>query len=223
MPFEAHLDARPGNVTYPAPTGRHSLQYGSKRDSYFHVPANYDPARPCPLVLLLHGAGGHAHDGLELLQYLADDKNLILVAPGSTSHTWDVIVDRMYGPDVALIEQALKQVFQHYAVDPAHVAIGGFSDGASYALSLGLINGDLFSHVMAFSPGFIAPIAPRGKPRLFLSHGIRDDVLPVSACSRNIVPRLKQAGYDVTYHEFDGPHVVPPEIASKAVDWFLAG
>lgn len=41
------------------------------------------------------------------------------------------------------------------AIDPAHVAIGGFSDGASCALSLGLVNGDLFTHVMAFSPGLV--------------------------------------------------------------------
>ncbi len=31
----------------------------------------------------------------------------------------------------------------------------GFSDGASYALSLGVPNGDLFTHIVAFSPGFM--------------------------------------------------------------------
>ena len=33
----------------------------------------------------------------------------------------------------------------------------GFSDGASYALSLGAANGDLFTHIAAFSPGFMRP------------------------------------------------------------------
>lgn len=221
MPFEAYLYARPGSVTVSAPSGRHPLKYGSKRDSYFYVPPHYDAAQPCALALMLHGAGGHADHGLALLQHMADDNNLILVAPASTAQTWDVIVDRAYGADVALIEQALQHVFQHYAIDAAHVSIGGFSDGASYALSLGLINGDLFTDVMAFSPGFIAPIRPRGKPRLFLSHGTRDTVLPISVCSRNIVPRLQHANYDVTYREFDGPHVVPPDIARDAVTWFL--
>jgi len=37
-----------------------------------------------------------------------------------------------------------------------------------------------------------------------------------------VVPRLRQASYDVTYQEFDGPHTVPPEIAQAAVAWFLA-
>ncbi|HYH99185.1 alpha/beta hydrolase, partial [Hyalangium sp.] len=133
--------------------------------------------------------------------------------------TWDVIRGD-YGPDVTFIDQALAWVFAHYAVDPARIAIGGFSDGASYALSLGIANGDLFTHVLAFSPGFAAPVEQHGEPRLFVSHGIQDAVLPITACSRRLVPRLQRAGYDVRYHEFDGPHTIPPEIAREAAEWF---
>lgn len=221
MSYQAHLRARPVQVAHAAPTGLHPLTLGSKRDSYFYVPAQYDPARPAPLVLLFHGAGGHAHHGLALLQHLADDSGMILVAPASTGQTWDVILHRSYGSDTALADQALQHVFGHYAVDTSHLAIGGFSDGASYALSLGLANGDLFTHVIAFSPGFIAPVSPRGQARIFISHGRHDDVLPIDVCSRSIVSRLQRAEYDVTYEEFDGGHTIPAEIAQKASEWFL--
>jgi predicted esterase len=217
----ARLHVRPSSVTAPSPVGQHKLDLGSKRDSYFYVPPQYDPARPAPLVLLLHGAGGHAHHGLGLLQHLADDSGMILVAPASTTQTWDVIARRAYGADVALVDQALERVFAHYAADPSHLAIGGFSDGASYALSLGLANGDLFTHVIAFSPGFIAPLSPRGQPRIFISHGTQDDVLPIDPCSRNIVPRLRRAEYAVTYEEFEGGHTIPDEVGQFAVNWFL--
>src|SRR3712207_7974813 len=50
----------------------------------------------------------------------------------------------------------------------------GFSDGASYALSLGIPNGDLFTHLVAFSPGFAAPDGQRGHPRVFVGHGVDD-------------------------------------------------
>ena len=143
-------------------------------------------------------------------------------SPASRGRTWDVILGD-YGPDVAFLDRALAAAFARCAVDPARLAIGGFSDGASYALSLGLTNGDLFGHVLAYSPGFAAPAGQRGHPRLFVSHGTRDEVLPIDVCSRRIVPRLKGAGYDVTYREFDGPHTVPPEIAREGLDWFLAG
>jgi predicted esterase len=119
-----------------------------------------------------------------------------------------------------MIDRALEQTFSRYAVDPGRVAIGGFSDGASYALSLGLTNGDLFTHVLAFSPGFMAPAARRGSPRVFVSHGTRDGVLPIERCSRKVVPQLKRADYEVRYREFDAGHTIPPEIALEAVSWF---
>jgi len=218
---DARLHARPATVSAPAPVGRLPLDVGSKRDSYLYVPAAYRPAHPAPMVLLLHGAGGHAHHGLALLEHLADDRGLILVAPVAAAHTWDVIAGHSFGADVAMLDRALAHVFAHYAIDPAHLAIGGFSDGASYALSLGLANGDLFSHVIAFSPGFIAHVIQEGVPEIFISHGTADDVLPVDPCSRSIVPLLGQAGYVVEYHEFDGGHEIPGDVARHAADWFL--
>ncbi|HEY0844416.1 MAG TPA: phospholipase [Noviherbaspirillum sp.] len=221
MSFDGRLHARPSPVSSVAPVGQQRLDIGGARDSYFYVPPTYDPARPAPMVLLLHGAGGHAHDGLGLLRHLADENGMILVAPASTAHTWDVIAVRAYGADVGLLDEALLHIFGHYAVDPAHLAIGGFSDGASYALSLGLANGDLFSHSIAFSPGYIARTAPRGQPAIFISHGRQDDVLPIDPCSRRIVPQLRRADYAVRYEEFDGGHTIPADIATMAAGWFL--
>lgn len=203
--------------------GLHKLVLGGQRDSYLFVPDSYNPARPAALVLLLHGAGGHAHDGLRVLLHLADRAGLILVAPASTAATWDIIAQRRYGPDIALADAALELVFGRYAVDPARLAVGGFSDGASYALSLGLNNGDLFSHVLAFSPGFVGPGTRRGRPGIFISHGMRDPILPIGPCSRTIAEQLRARGYPLRFREFDGEHAIPPEIAQEAVDWLMAG
>lgn len=199
------------------------LHVDSRRDSCLYVPRNYDPARPAPLVLLLHGSGGDARRGLQLLEHLAESHGLILLAPSSTGPTWDVIYTRSYQADVALIDKALAQVFGQYSVDPRRLAIGGFSDGASYALSLGRANGALFSHVIAYSPGFIAPAPPEGKPRIFISHGVGDRVLPIDPCSRTIVARLRKADYSVMYREFHGEHTVPSDVAQGSVEWFLRG
>jgi predicted esterase len=194
---------------------------GAARESYLYVPVGYRTERKAPLVLLLHGAGGHARQGLQLLRNLADATGIILLAPASRERTWDLLVGRRYGPDATMIDRALEQTFSRYAIDPARLAIGGFSDGASYALSLGITNGDLFTHVLAFSPGFMAPAERRGSPRVFVSHGTRDGVLPIERCSRRIVLQLERADYEVRYREFDGGHTIPPGIALEAVRWFM--
>jgi len=198
--------------------GLERLQVDGGPGGLLYVPAGVRPELPTPLVLLLHGAGATAQHGLDLLIGQADDAGLVLLAPSSQGKTWDLVLGG-YGPDVAWINRALAEVFQRLPVDPTRLAVGGFSDGASYALSLGLTNGDLFSHVLAFSPGFAAPARRRGRPRLFLSHGTRDRVLPIHACSRRLVPELRQTGYQVRYREFEGGHVIAPAIVRDAVAW----
>ncbi len=218
----AVLAARPGaGPQTPGPLGApgtHRLELGAERDPLLLVPQNLARGAAAPLVVTLHGAGGDAEGGLAPLRPLAEERGLLLLAPSSRGPTWDAVLGR-YGPDVDLVDRALEAVFAAVAVDPDRIAVAGFSDGASYALGLGLANGDLFRDVVAFSPGFVPPGAPRtGRPRIFVSHGDADAVLPIDATSRRIVPRLRDAGYDVTYREFAGPHAVPPEVAREAVD-----
>lgn len=212
--------ARPRAVR-SLPPGRHrlGLGLGHGRDGMVYVPAERE--EPSPLVVLLHGAGGAAEAGIELLREHADEHGLLLLAPDARRATWDR-VRGTFGPDVAFIQRALQQLLARHPVDPRHVGLGGFSDGASYALSLGLGNGDLFTHLIALSPGFAAPPVRVGQPRIFVSHGVDDDVLPIERCSRRLVPMLRDEGYDVRYEEFEDGHAVPPWLAADAVRWFVA-
>jgi phospholipase/carboxylesterase len=210
--------ARPGQQTAPIAPGEHRLDLDGGRDGVLYVPRGFQPGARVPLAVMLHGAGGTA-DGMRFTFALADEFGVPVLAPDSRGRTWDAILGG-FGPDVEFINAALAYAFERMAVDPARIGIGGFSDGASYALSLGVANGDLFTHVLAFSPGFIARAGPRGKPRVFISHGTRDEVLPIDRTSRSIVPDLERRGYDVTYREFNGPHTVPADLAREAFGWF---
>ena len=203
----------------PAP-GLQPLGVAEPRDGLMYVPAGYEPGRPAPFVLMLHGAGGDPHGGLDPFLRLADEHGLILVAPASRGRTWDRVVGG-FGPDVQTVDRAMARSFSGLNVDRSRIAVAGFSDGASYALSLGMANGDLFTHVIAFSPGFAAPGSRRGRPRLFVTHGLHDEVLPISSTSRRILRDARREGYDVRYREFDGGHTVPGELAEEAVRWFL--
>ncbi|MFS0898582.1 alpha/beta hydrolase [Mycolicibacterium litorale] len=218
---EGRLQSRPGPPDLPpeAP-GLHELDIGGGRVALLYVPAGYRAGTPAPLVVMLHGAGGEARGGIDPLLRLADEAGMLLLAPASRRATWDVIAGG-FGPDVAVIDKGLAHVFRRFAVDPGHLAVGGFSDGASYALSLGMTNGDLFTHILAFSPGFTAPGDPVGRPGIYISHGVDDRVLPIDRTSRRLLPRLQQAGYQVVYEEFPDGHTVPAAHAQRALDWFL--
>ena len=217
------IEARPGDAGGGAATpGTASVRLRTGTEALVRVPEGYDPARPVPLALLLHGAGGAARAGLELLAGRADAAHLLLVAPSSEGSTWDG-VQGVPGPDADAIDHLLADVFDRYAVEPAAVTVGGFSDGASYALGLGLANGDLFRHVVAFSPGFVAGSERVGRPRLFVSHGTADRVLPVERCGRPIARRARDEGYDVTYREFAGGHEIPEDVRRVAVAWLGGG
>jgi len=198
--------------------GTHHLGVVATRDALLYIPHGLRPGEAAPLLVTLHGAGGNAAGGLALLQPCADEWGLLLLSPASHGSTWDAVRGR-YGRDVDVIDRALENVFRTASVDPDRVGVAGFSDGASYALGLGLANGDLFHRVVAFSPGFIPPARRVGTPAVFVSHGVDDAVLPISATSRRIVPVLRQHGYDVTYREFDGGHAVPPDVLRLAVEW----
>lgn len=215
------LTARPSRDVRGKPrTGTFEIGVTGSRDSLLHVPPGYDPRTPAPFALTLHGAGSYAGNGMRRLLPFANGRGMILLAPSSRDRSWDVLYGG-FGRDVENIDASLAYVFERYAIDQDHLAVQGFSDGASYALSLGLTNGDLFSHVIALSAGFMAPGDAVGSPPIFVSHGTDDPILPIDRTSRTFVPKLDDAGYDVTYREFEGGHVAPRTIVAEAVRWFL--
>ena len=223
-PREGRLNARPSaaGASRVRHAGRSALGLGAERDGLVHVPAQAAAGVPSPLVVLLHGAGSSAGPAIDVLAPFADARGLVLLAPDSRASTWDGVRGRL-GPDVGFIDRALAHVFRTCPIDTARVALGGFSDGASYALSLGLANGDLFDTVLAFAPGFSAPPGVAGRPRTWIAHGRADRVLPVERCGRRVARELRGAGFAVTYEEFDGGHVVRPDLVTRALDWWLAG
>jgi phospholipase/carboxylesterase len=220
---EGHLLARPPKDAPPVPTatGAQPIGLDSGRDGVIYLPPGL--TGPAPLFVLLHGATGSAAGITSRTEAfaLADELKMVILAPDSRERTWDAIRGQ-FGPDVAFLDKALAKVFETVPIDRKRVAIGGFSDGASYAISLGLQNGDLFTHVAAFSPGFFVGNQRRGRPLFYVSHGKRDQILPFDATSSRIVPALEEANYSVRFKAFDGPHTVPASIAREAFEW-IAG
>jgi len=211
------LTARPREGVKTSVTGQIMLGLDRERDAILYLPKTASQS-PLPLLVMLHGATQSGEDMFWYLGTTHEEAGVAVLAPNSRDTTWDAISDS-FGQDVEYLNRALERVFETVAIDRARVSVGGFSDGASYAISLGLINGDLFSSVVAFSPGFVKTGTPNGKPRIFISHGTHDRILPIDRCGRRIAADLKSRGYDVTFREFDGDHEIPAGVAREGLRW----
>jgi predicted esterase len=225
MPVEPgrRLSSRPMPNTSLARQGLQPLGLGASRDGLIYIPAAAQKG-PVPLIVLLHGAGGSADNWFGSYGDRAEAAGMALVAPESRGRTWGLFYGaRGYegadAGDVAFIDQAFASICDRCPIDPSRVYIAGFSDGASYALSVGLTNGDIFKRVIAFSPGVLTGVDRHGTPEVMISHGSQDEVIHVQNGGALITQLLRDNGYDVYYGEFAGGHEVPSQVSDEAFSW----
>lgn len=202
------------------PPGRHALEMAEERDTLLVVPEGLEPGEPAPLLVMFHGASGSAERVLPFLEPHAQAHRFLLLVPQSTFYTWDLSIGGN-GPDLERLDRALAEVAARFALDPMRMGFAGFSDGASYALSIGLTNGHFLSHVAAMSAGYMNLYLPNGMPRVFVAHSPEDEQLPLEASLAKHMHKISAAGYDLDYLEFSGSHVIHEHVVEKVVDFFL--
>ena len=143
-----------------------------------------------PLLVLLHGAGRRADQMIEYLTVEADERGIVLLAPTSSGATWDTVSRAQQPPsldsmlanslahrfstsrDAARVEAAIAALGKTIPVDRSRTVLAGFSDGATFALAMGLSRDHPFFAVIAWSPGIaIETSRPARGRRVFVSHG----------------------------------------------------
>ncbi|MFG1240216.1 esterase [Xanthobacter autotrophicus DSM 597] len=204
----------------PLPPGHHNLGLSAERDALLVVPEGLEPGVPVPLMVLFHGGGGSAQKILPMMEQHALTHRFLLLVPQSVFPTWDIVIAGN-GPDRERLETALALVARHFEIDRTRICFAGHSDGGSYTLSLGLTNGHFVTHLIVSSAGFMSVQRQSGAPRVFISHGVNDEQIPVQRSGRAHTALLKEAGYDVTYMEYNGPHAWQPPVVGLAVSFFL--
>lgn len=216
----ARLKARPGVPGLAAlPAGLHVLGLDRARDAYLSVPGGVAPGEAVPLIVMFHGKGQPANEVLGEWKRVAARHKCLVLAPSARDFTWNVD-NGPGGADAQFVDRALQAVFDRFTVDPRHIAAAGFSDGGTYCLSLGLVNGDFFSDLLAFSPiKYNAPTST-GRPRIFFCNGNRDPGA-VFTNTTSMARQLKADGYDVDLYEFDGGHWMDETGVKKAMARFM--
>lgn len=227
--ISGELSARPSApaVTAATAAGRHRLRAGATATLY--VPESIPAGASAPFLLLLHGGGGRGDDMIRRFKAQADARGIILLAPNSADRTWDVAMSMSenpwappsFGKDVRRLDAVLAETFARVKADPQRVAVAGFSDGASMALSIGANNTTLFPATLAFSAGGMVADWTGRAGRVFFSHGEKDRILPIATTRDAWAPALRATGFTVTFVSFDGGHAIPDPVLEQAMVWWL--
>jgi phospholipase/carboxylesterase len=182
----------------------------------------------------MHGRGADEHDLAPLLQTLDPDGNLLgflprgpLALPPGGRH-WYVLRE-VGSPDretflqtFALLSDWLDGVLAENEVTPDRLVVGGFSQGAVMAYSLGLAAGrPRPAGILAFSgfiprvDGFELDLDGRTGLPVSISHGSLDPIISVEF-AREARTRLEAAGLAVRYREDPVPHTIAPGALAQA-------
>ncbi|HEY7396136.1 MAG TPA: twin-arginine translocation signal domain-containing protein, partial [Gemmatimonadaceae bacterium] len=124
--------ARPKKPTKDVAPGENVLLDERGRRALLQIPPGYDPQKAAPFFLALHGASGSGDSMMSAARGPAEAHGVIVLSPSSRDGTWDAIRGR-FSYDTDRIDQLLDQAFDRCVIDPSRLAIGGFSDGATYA------------------------------------------------------------------------------------------
>ncbi len=218
---------RPELRDEPSPTGFVWLERGSSR-AYLLTPDEIDPERRYPLVTVLHGAGRQDEQLAKGLRDAPERRQALFLIPRSLHPTWDLIAGAGR-PDLDFLEYAYDLIYRRCPVDPARQALLGYSDGASYALSVGLSNPRIFSAVMGWAAGFMlvdesASAAGDPKPRVLLEYGSHDPLFPFQQIALPMKADLEARGYALEFRvDQGGKHWPSGEFQGEALDWFFGG
>lgn len=188
-----------------------------KRPWVLVVPADYDPGRPTPLLVVLHGGVGRAsitetplEDAMENeLAAMATERGWIALLPfGQAGATWWDEVG------MANIRDLVRTVKSEHNVDDDRVWMAGFSDGASAGFAHAMVAPSDYGAFVALNghvgvgslDGDLPTYAPNIANTSIYATTTFDDGLYPSARMRRTIEMAREAGGDIFYREMPGEH-----------------
>jgi polyhydroxybutyrate depolymerase len=184
----------------PVPPGHSTTQTltsgGVRRDYLLHLPADYDPARPRPLVLSFHGhkrtsAYQEELSGFSSTPDIAVYPRGLVGTDGETA--WTGAPYSAAADDVRFTADLLDQLQRELCVDPARIYAAGKSNGGGF---VGVLACRLPGRIAAFAPvsGAFYPEGGACRPSrpapILDFHGAADTTIPYAGVPAKGLPPL---------------------------------
>ncbi|HEY7969597.1 MAG TPA: alpha/beta fold hydrolase [Candidatus Limnocylindrales bacterium] len=165
---------------------------GGDRPVTVHVPPGYDPARPAPLLIVLHGYGsdGQSHDAYLHLGKLAEERGFLYAYPDGTKDAvgnrfWNATdaccnFDRIDVDDAAYLDGVITETEAMLSVDPKRIDLVGHSNGGFMSYRYACAHADRVAAVISLAGatfGNAADCAPVAPVAVLQIHGTADDTV----------------------------------------------
>jgi predicted esterase len=201
------------------------------------LPQDYDPTRAYPLVVGLHGIGG-TPAGIMQLGEIFQETGVIFATPQGpyavpgrhgVAYAWNLVHLGPGAPDqqatawsIKYIADVARALAEQYRAE--EVYLFGFSQGASFTFFNDTATTEIYTGLIAIAGGlhpgwFVEGVLERGASlRVYIAHSPDDEAVPYDygTFARDTLTAL---GYDVTFREYEGGHIMRPELMSEAIRW----
>lgn len=216
------------------------------RSGVFYLPKEFDSAKEYPLALLLHGLGASGASMVSEFHQLADDYDIILLAPDgflrknpfANGATYYFNPEEGTSEDYEFVNSCIQKIAAAFQIDYDYVLSAGFSMGAPASLYFST-HEDMFTHgamlhgvVWNYDGNWEMVSIGDNRPKFWYSTSVADWVtnydlipLPVNAETWDI-PYLESAipPLELTKKiNYPGGHSLSSDEKEDLINWFLLG
>jgi predicted peptidase len=167
------------------------------------VPRGYDPARPAPLVVVLHPGGERMrYYGSAFTRMVVEpglrDLSAVMIAPDCPAGSWsDPAAEAAV---IALVDAAMAR----YEIDRRRVLVTGFSMGGHGAWWMAARHRDLFTAAIPMAAGLDGlPLDDLAATPTYVIHSRDDERVPFAPAERN-ARALERAGRSIHFEALTG-------------------
>lgn len=163
------------------------ISSGEERKYLLYVPDSYDPARPVPLVINIHGFAQWPANQAEVSKWnqLADKEGFIVVYPSGLGFPkrWRVTTSAedptAVEKELQYYEDLIDKLSAEYAIDPSLIFANGLSNGGGMSLRLACDLPDRIAVIGGVAGAYLVDLkaCPGGVPGIFF-HGQADRIVP---------------------------------------------